>query len=77
MSFIKELKAPCLIFLGDEPEASHAKTGMGIAHWRPELSEEAREEYLRDTADAMGLPCVDPVATGVGPLVDHIIGSFK
>ena len=32
-----ELKAPCLIFLGDEPEESHAKTGVGIALWRPEL----------------------------------------
>lgn len=50
---------------------------IGISVNTAELSEEAREEYLRDTADAIGLPCVDPVATGVGPLVDHIIGSFK
>ena len=32
-----ELKAPYLIFLGDEPARSHAKTGVGIAHWRPDL----------------------------------------
>ncbi len=27
-------KAPYLIFLGDEPEKSHAKTGVEIARWR-------------------------------------------
>lgn len=32
-----ELKAPYLIFLGDEPQQTHAKTGIGIAHWRPDL----------------------------------------
>ena len=31
-----DIKSPYLIFLGDEPEESHAKTGVGIAHWRPE-----------------------------------------
>jgi uncharacterized NAD-dependent epimerase/dehydratase family protein len=31
-----DIKSPYLIFLGDEPEETHAKTGMGIAHWRPE-----------------------------------------
>ncbi len=31
------IKSPYLIFVGDEPEESHAKTGKGIAHWRPEL----------------------------------------
>jgi hypothetical protein len=41
------------------------------------MSEKEREEYLRATVDATGLPCVDPVVTGVGPLVDHIIDSFK
>lgn len=32
-----EIKAPYLLFLGDEPERGHAKTAVGIAHWRPEL----------------------------------------
>lgn len=32
-----ELKAPYLIFLGAEPKKKHAKTGVGIAHWRPDL----------------------------------------
>ena len=31
-----EIKAPYLLFLGDEPEQSHAKTAIGIAHWRPD-----------------------------------------
>ena len=31
-----DIKSPYLIFLGDEAEESHAKTGVGIAHWRPE-----------------------------------------
>jgi uncharacterized NAD-dependent epimerase/dehydratase family protein len=31
-----DIKTPYLIFLGDEPLESHAKTGMGLAHWRPE-----------------------------------------
>jgi uncharacterized NAD-dependent epimerase/dehydratase family protein len=50
---------------------------IGISVNTAGLSKEARENYLRDTADAIGLPCVDPVATGVGPLVDHILGSYK
>jgi len=50
---------------------------IGISVNTAKLSEEARENYLRDTAGAMGLPCVDPVATGVGPLVDHIHGTYK
>ena len=32
-----DIKTPYLIFLGDEPEETHAKTGMGLAHWRPDL----------------------------------------
>ena len=31
-----EITPPYLLFLGDEPEETHAKTAMGIAHWRPE-----------------------------------------
>ena len=32
-----DIKSPYLIFLGDEALETHAKTGMGLAHWRPEL----------------------------------------
>jgi len=31
------LDAPYLIYLGDVPDSHHAKTGAGIAYWRPEL----------------------------------------
>ena len=30
------LEAPYLLFLGDCPDMHHAKTGAGIAYWRPE-----------------------------------------
>ena len=30
------LEAPYLIYLGDVPDMHHAKTGAGIAYWRPE-----------------------------------------
>ena len=34
---LAELKAPYLIFLGSETNPTYAKTGAGVAHWRPEL----------------------------------------
>lgn len=30
------------------------------------------ERYLKQTEDRLGLPCVDPIATGVGPIVDRL-----
>ncbi len=30
------LEAPYLLYLGDCPDETHAKTGAGIAHWRPQ-----------------------------------------
>lgn len=36
------------------------------------LSPEAAKRHLGETADRFGLPCVDPLATGVGPLVDAL-----
>jgi uncharacterized NAD-dependent epimerase/dehydratase family protein len=50
---------------------------IGISVNTSNLSEKEREDYLRATADATGLPCVDPVATGVGPLVDNVLCSFR
>ena len=41
------------------------------------LDEEERAEYLARQSEDLGLPCVDPVATGVAPLVDHIVDTFK
>ena len=36
------------------------------------LDEEERVEYLARQSEEVGLPCVDPVATGVEPLVDRL-----
>lgn len=34
---LAELRAPYLIFLGSETSPTYAKTGAGVAYWRPEL----------------------------------------
>lgn len=34
----------------------------------------AAEDYLRTTGEQLGLPCVDPVRTGVARLVDNLSG---
>jgi uncharacterized NAD-dependent epimerase/dehydratase family protein len=38
------------------------------------LDTAAGRDYLRQTEARLGLPCVDPVRTGVGALVDNLIG---
>ena len=53
-----ELKAPYLIFLGDEPEQTHAKTGIGIVHWRPELC--IGQYKLPGSGVDLGLPDMTP-----------------
>jgi uncharacterized NAD-dependent epimerase/dehydratase family protein len=35
-----------------------------------------RETHLREISEMTGLPCVDPVATGVGPIVDNLDKNF-
>jgi hypothetical protein len=32
--------------------------------------------YLKETGEAHGLPCVDPIRTGVDPLVDALISRY-
>ena len=49
---------------------------VGISVNTSALSDEERTAYLAATADEFGLPCVDPVATGVGPIVDHINDTY-
>jgi len=49
---------------------------VGISVNTSTLSEEERQPYLDELAARYNLPCVDPVATGVGPLVDHINTLF-
>jgi uncharacterized NAD-dependent epimerase/dehydratase family protein len=38
------------------------------------LDPAAGRDYLRQTEDRLGLPCVDPVRTGVGAIVDRLPG---
>jgi uncharacterized NAD-dependent epimerase/dehydratase family protein len=38
------------------------------------LDAAAARDYLRRTEDTIGLPCVDPVRTGVGAIVDRLAG---
>jgi uncharacterized NAD-dependent epimerase/dehydratase family protein len=45
---------------------------VGLSVNTSSLSVDERAAYLSETADEFGLPCVDPIATGVGPIVDHI-----
>jgi uncharacterized NAD-dependent epimerase/dehydratase family protein len=45
---------------------------VGISINTSSLADEERDAYLAKTAHEYGLPCVDPVATGVDPIIDHI-----
>jgi uncharacterized NAD-dependent epimerase/dehydratase family protein len=44
----------------------------GISVNTSQMDESERERYLAALNEQYGLPCVDPVATGVGPIVDYI-----
>ena len=67
-----DIKSPYLIFLGDEPEESHAKTGMGIAHWRPELC--AGQYRLPGSGVDLGIPELTPAAAKAAGAVSMIWG---
>ena len=65
-----EIKPPYLLFLGDEPERSHAKTAVGIAHWRRELC--VGQLRLPGSGVDLGLPDVTPAeaaAEGVQAII--------
>jgi len=47
---------------------------IGISINTAKLTEAAARQLLRETEDRTGLPCVDAVQTGVGPLVALIVG---
>lgn len=60
-----DIKTPYLIFLGDEPLETHAKTGKGLAHWCPEFC--AGQYRLPGSAVDLGLPEMTPAeASAVG-----------
>ena len=39
------------------------------------LSAEQRTRELGGVSERLGVPCVDPIAAGVGPLVDHLTAT--
>lgn len=49
-----QIEAPYLLFMGDVADDGHAKTGHGVAYWRPDLC--AGQMRLPGCAVDMGLP---------------------
>lgn len=47
---------------------------IGVSVNTDALDPGAARDFLRRTEDVLGLPCTDPVRTGVGPLVDRLSG---
>lgn len=45
---------------------------VGLSVNTSALSEAERRDYLDQRSSELDLPCVDPVATGVGPIVDRL-----
>lgn len=70
-----EIKAPYLIFLGNEPEKTHAKTGLGIAHWRRELC--TAQYRLPGSGVDLGIPEMTPAearAAGARTMIWGVAG---
>ena len=51
---------------------SPAVACVGVSINTSALDASAADSILKQTADAFGLPCVDPVRTGVGAIVDRL-----
>jgi uncharacterized NAD-dependent epimerase/dehydratase family protein len=49
---------------------------VGIAINTEHLAEDVALAYMKETGEAHGLPCVDPIRTGVGPIADELIRRF-
>lgn len=65
-----QLKTPYLLFMGDVPDDHHAKTGHGLAYWRPEKC--AGQMRLPGCPVDIGLPEFDVAAAvkaGVGTAI--------
>ena len=50
---------------------------VGIALNTTKLTVVERERLCAQTSDALGLPCTDPVAMGVEPIVDWMLACFE
>jgi len=65
-----DLKAPYLILIGEENDATYAKTGLGIVHWRPERV--AGQLRFPGCSVDLGVPdmtIAEAVQAGVGSLL--------
>ncbi|MGI9221035.1 MAG: DUF1611 domain-containing protein [Woeseiaceae bacterium] len=65
-----QLKTPYLLYIGDVPDDHHAKTGHGIAHWRPKKC--AGQMRLDGCPVDIGLPDLDvagAIDAGVGTAI--------
>ena len=49
---------------------------VGIAINTEHLAEEVALAYLKETGEAHGLPCCDPIRTGVTPIVDEVVRRY-
>jgi uncharacterized NAD-dependent epimerase/dehydratase family protein len=47
---------------------------VGVSINTGALDTATARDFLRQTADQLSLPCVDPVRTGVGAIVDRLLG---
>lgn len=50
---------------------------VGVSVNTSGLSVSERDKYLQQISGEIGLPCVDPVAASIGPLVDYVVDAFK
>ena len=50
---------------------------VGVALNTSKLSRVEAERLCAETAEALGLPCTDPFAMGVDPIIDRIIACFE
>ena len=46
---------------------------VGVSVNTAAMEASAARDYLRQTADELGLPCADPLRGGIGALVDHLL----
>ena len=53
-----------------------AVEAVGVALNTSKLDRAAAERLCAETADALGLPCTDPFAMGVDPIIDRITACF-
>ena len=54
-----------------------AVVGVGVAINTSQMAQPNAERLLKSTADELGLPAVDPVKDGVGPIVDRLVDEDR